>query len=124
MADEITMEVSLAVAKGGASIDSGAISDTITMSGSDMGTETGTATSTTALIATPASVGFSGAGAIIVVQNLGSALITIGVNNATPPTQVQATLSGGEVCVLNGVTAQPYIHAPSNTLYQVWACEK
>ena len=40
MANEITYKVSLSVSKGGAAIDSGTISDTVTMTGTDMQTAT------------------------------------------------------------------------------------
>lgn len=124
MANEISYSVSLTASKGGASINSGTLSDTVDMSGTDVGTETSNATTTAALIAAPVSLTWA-TKVRMVVKNLSATpgeIITIGVDNASPPTQEIAFLNAGE-SFLTCINAQPYIYGSTTILYQAWYAE-
>ena len=102
MANEIQYTVNLVARKGGASVNPGAISETLTMSGADM-------IQATQLIGTSAeAVTFgeiSGAPAVVVIANLDTTnFVTVGFTN--PPTEIKI-LAGG-VCLLTPATANLY----------------
>ena len=124
MANEITYSVSLSASKGGASINSGTKSDTVDMTGNDVGTETASIGTTAGLIAAPGALSW-GSGVRMLVQNQSGTpgeLITIGKDNASPPTQVIAQLDAGEAFITR-LVAQPYIYASATVQYQAWYCE-
>ena len=111
MADEIRTSISFQVSKGGASIATGTLSDTIDMTGSDMATFTqvvSTAANDIEALDVPADV--TGDVFLVIKHNGGSGVLTISKDNGGPPaSHVLSKLGAGESCFLTKV--------PSSTLY-------
>lgn len=121
MPSEITYEMSFAASKGGAAIDSGTISDTIDMSGSNMATFTQAVGTSNEAIGFPSDVSGS---LHVVVSNLDQTnYVELFYDNAN--TYLMSRLNGGESCSLRRV-ASTALFARANTAacqVQVWACQ-
>lgn len=107
MANEINYTVNLVARKGGAVVNPGALSETLSMTGDDM-------IQTTQVIGTSAeAVGFgeiAGAPAVVVVKNLDATnYVTVGFTN--PPTEIKI-LPGGAMLVTPAAAA---LYAIANT---------
>jgi hypothetical protein len=108
MADEIRVSMSLQVAKGGAAIATGTLSDVIDMTGADMATVTqlvSTAANDIEALDVPADV----AGDVYLVIKHNGASGTLTVSKDSSGTHVLSKLTSGESCFLTRV--------PSSTLY-------
>jgi len=121
MANEITYAVSIQVSKGGASISSGTMSDTIDMAGVDIGTVTQQIGTTNETLGVPADV----SGDVhLVVKNLDSAnYVEIFKDNAN--SHLLSKLFAGESCSLRRVPAAS-LFARANTAacqVQFWISE-
>lgn len=89
-----------------------------------MGTETASIGTTAGLISAPGALAWA-SGVRMAVMNQSTTpgeLITIGVDNASPPTQIIAQLDAGEM-FLTRIKAQPYIYASATVQYQAWYAE-
>ena len=121
MANEITYAVSLAASKGGASISSGTLSDTVDMSGVDMGTVTQAIGTSNEALDIPADV--SGA-SHVVIKNLDSTnYVEIFSDNGNA--NLMSKLAAGEACSFRSVTAAN-LYGRANTAavqIQFWICE-
>jgi len=122
MANEITYAVSIQVSKGGASISSGSISDTIDMTGVDMGTVTQSIGTSNEALDIPADV----SGDVhLVVKNLDSTnYVEIFSDNAS--NHLMSKLNAGEACSLRNVGSSSALYARANTAacqIQFWICE-
>ena len=122
MANEITYAVSLAVSKGGASISSGTLSDTINMTGVDMGTVTQAIGTLNEALDLPADV----AGAVhLVVKNLDAANY-VEIFSDSGNANLLSKLLAGEACSLRAVPSTTALYARANTAavqIQFWICE-
>ena len=127
MADEIRTSISLQVAKGGAAIASGTLSDVIDMTGADMATVTQSVSATVSAIealGVPADVTGD---VFLVIKHLGgSGVLTISKDNGGPPaSHVLSKLQTGESCMLTRVAASTLYVASTvvDTPIQFWISE-
>lgn len=127
MADEIRMSFSLQVAKGGAAIATGTLSDVVDMAGDDMATVTQSVSSTANAIealGVPADVTGD---VYLVIKHLGSTgTLTVSKDNGGPPaSHVLSKLGPGEACFLTRVPSSTLFVASSvaATPIQFWICE-
>lgn len=105
MANEITYAVSMSVSKGGASINSGTLSDTIDMTGTDMGTVTQSIGTSNEALDVPVDV----TGDVhLIVKNLDSTNY-VEIFKDSGNSHLLSKLSAGEACSLRAV--------PSGSLY-------
>lgn len=121
MANEITYVVSLSASKGGASINSGTISDTLDMTGVDMATVTQDVDASNEALDVPADV----TGDVhLVVKNLDSAK-TLYVYKDNADAHLLSKLGPGEACSLRSVPASSlYVKASAaDCQIQFWICE-
>lgn len=127
MADEIRVSVSLQVAKGGAAIATGTLSDVIDMTGDDMATVTQSVSTTANAIealGVPADV--TGDVYLVVKHLGGSGVLTISKDNGGPPaSHVLSKLGAGESCFLSRVPASTLFVASTvaATPIQFWISE-
>lgn len=110
MANEITRVVSIIVSKGGASISSGTISQTIDMTGVDMATITQAVGTTNEALGVPADV----SGDVdVVVKNLDSANY-VEIFKDSGNAHLLSKLFAGQACSLTNVPAAS-LYARANT---------
>ena len=124
MADEIRTSISLQVAKGGAAIATGTLSDVIDMTGADMATVTqlvSTSANDIEALDVPADVTGD---VYLVIKHLGaSGVLTISKDNAG--SHVLSKLATGESCFITRVASNALFVASSTagTPIQFWICE-
>jgi len=121
MANEITYAVSIQVSKGGASISSGTMSDTIDMAGVDMGTVTQAIGTTNETLDVPADV----SGDVhLVVKNLDSANY-VEIFKDSGNSHLLSKLNAGESCSLRNVPAASLYGRANAAACQIqfWICE-
>ena len=122
MANEITRVVSITVSKGGASISSGSISQTVDMAGVDMGTVTQSIGTTNEALGVPADV----TGDVdLVVKNLDSANY-VEIFKDSGNSHLLSKLKAGQACSLTNVPAAS-LYARANTAacqIQFWINEE
>jgi hypothetical protein len=124
MADEIRVSMSLQVAKGGAAIATGTLSDVIDMTGADMATVTqlvSTAANDIEALDVPADV--SGDAYLVIKHNGASGTLTVSKDNSG--THVLSKLTSGESCFLARVPSATLFVASSTaaTPIQFWIAE-
>lgn len=123
MANEITYAVSLSASKGGASISSGTLSDTVDMTGVDM--ETGTQSIGTTNEALAYNTTDITGDVHLVVKNLDATnYVEIFKDNGN--SHVLSKLNAGEACSLRRIPSASSLFARANTaavLIQFWICE-
>ena len=121
MANEITRVVSITVSKGGASISSGTISQTVDMNGVDMGTVTQAIGTTNEALGVPADV----TGDVhLVVKNLDSTNY-VEIFKDSGNSHLLSKLAAGQVCSLTNVPAAS-LYARADTAacqIQFWITE-
>lgn len=121
MSSEITYTLSLAASKGGASIDSETISDTVDMSGANMATFTQAIGTSNEAVGFPADV--SGVLHVVVTNLDATNYVELFYDNAN--TYLMSKLLAGESCAFRRV-ASTALFARANTAscqVQVWACQ-
>lgn len=124
MADEIRTSISLQVAKGGASIASGTLSDVIDMTGADMATVTQSVSATVSAIEALGVPTDVTGDVFLVIKHLGgSGVLTISKDNAG--SHVLSKLQTGESCMLTRVAASTLYVASTvvDTPIQFWISE-
>ena len=132
MANEITYAVSLAASKGGASISSGTLSDTVSMTGSDMqsGTQTIEYHASTAEVLSYNSTDITG-NCHFVIKNLDA---TYSVKVSTLATfdadSIMSILAPGEAASFRGIAANKIFLVATtdpgsdpDPVIQYWICE-
>lgn len=123
MADEIRTSISFQVSKGGASIATGTLSDTIDMSGTDMGTVTQSIGTSNEALDIPVDV----TGDVhICIKNL-DATNYVGIyrDSGATPSQLLSKLNPGESCFLSRVSHSA-IYGMANAAavqIQLWVTE-
>jgi hypothetical protein len=121
MANEITYAVSIAASKGGASISSGTLSDTIDMAGTDMGTVTQAIGTSNEALDTPDDV--TGAGHVVIKNLDATNYVEIFSDNGNA--NLMSKLGPGEACSFRSVTTTS-LYGRANTAacqIQLWMCE-
>ena len=122
MANEITTVVSFSASKGGAAINSGSISDTIDMSGVDMGTVTQEIGTSNEALDVPADV----SGDVhLVVKNL-DATNYVEIFKDSGNAHLLSKLYAGEACSLRRIPSTTSLYGRANTAavqIQFWICE-
>jgi hypothetical protein len=127
MADEIRVSMSLQVAKGGAAIATGTLSDVIDMTGADMATVTQLVSTTAdAIEALDVPADVAGDVYLVIKHNGASGTLTISKDNGGPPaSHVLSKLTSGESCFLTRVPSATLYVASSTaaTPIQFWIAE-
>ena len=121
MANEITYSVAFSAIKGGATINSGTLSDTVDMAGVDMATVTQSVGTSNEALGVPGDVSGD---AHLVVKNLDSTnYVEIFKDNGNA--HLLSKLNAGEACSLRSIPSGS-LYARANTaavLIQFWICE-
>lgn len=123
MANETTYSISFAASKGGASISTGTLSDTIDMSGTDM--ETGTQSVGTSNEALAYNATDITGDVHLVVKNLDSTNY-VEIFKDSGNSHLLSKLNAGEACSLRRIPSASSLYARANTaavLIQYWICE-
>lgn len=122
MANEITTVVSFAASKGGAAINSGSLSDTLDMTGVDMGTVTQEIGTSNEALDVPADV----SGDVhLVVKNL-DATNYVEIFKDSGNSHLLSKLLAGESCSLRRIPSTTSLYGRANTAavqIQFWICE-
>lgn len=122
MADEIRTSISVSVAKGGASIATGTLSDTADMSGVDMGTVTQSIGTTNEALDIPADVTGD---VVLCIKNL-DATNYVEIFKDSGNSHLLSKLNPGESCLLMRVPSSSSLYGRANTAavqVQLWVTE-
>lgn len=122
MADEIRTSISFQVSKGGAAIATGTLSDTIDMTGTDMGTVTQAIGTSNEALDIPVDV----TGDVhLCVKNL-DATNYVEIFKDSGNSHLLSKLQPGEACLLMGVPSSTSLYGRANTAavqVQLWVTE-